>query len=350
MIKNNLKNKKILFSPHEIGNQMQLMANEFRNRGIDATAATYTSEWYGYKNDINLNLELEKNRLKLHYKMIKFSIHAIASYDIFHFHFGKSLYGNRIIPHIDVRILKRLGKKVYMHFRGSDLIEKNYYATLKNNNINQLNIYTDEAIRVNTKKRLPVISKFSDKIFVSTPNMLDLLPEAILIPQIISKNSAGIFNRPFKKSEVIKIVHAPTDKNIKGTKHIVEIVNELSHDGFNISLEILENKKPKEVIEAFKNCHFGIDQLFSGWYGKVSIELMQLGKPVFCFIHNKYFDAFDSKIPIINVNKKNLKKRLKYYLLNIKELQVIGEKGVEFVNKFHSQKSIVDKLITYYKE
>jgi len=328
---------------------MQLMADEFLKRGIDTTTATYTSEWYGYKNDINLNLELEKNRLKLHYKMIKFSIFAIASYDIFHFHYGSSLYGNRIIPHIDMRILKALGKKVYMHFRGSDLIDKNYYKKLKNNFDDKSSLYTEDAIRAGTKKRLPIISKYSDKIFVSTPNMLDLLPRAILIPQVISDNPDRIRKKLLYDGETIKIVHAPTDKNIKGTKYIVSIINELIQEGFDISLEIIENKKPIEVASAFKNCHFGIDQLLSGWYGKVSIELMQLGKPVFCYIHDKYFNAFNSEIPIINVNRNTLKTRLKYYLSNTTELQIIGEKGVEFVNKFHSQKSVVDKLIPLYE-
>lgn len=49
------KSLHIIFAPHEIGGQMQLMVKELRQRGHFTTAAPYTLEWFGYINDINLN-------------------------------------------------------------------------------------------------------------------------------------------------------------------------------------------------------------------------------------------------------------------------------------------------------
>ena len=97
---------------------MQLMAEGLRSEGYNATAATYTSEWCGYKNDLNLNLHLEKNKFKRHLKELVFALFCYSNYDIFHFHFGSSLYGIRIYPHLDLPILKFSGKKLFMHFKG----------------------------------------------------------------------------------------------------------------------------------------------------------------------------------------------------------------------------------------
>ena len=47
---------------------------------------------------------------------------ALASlpwqFDVFHFYFGESLFGSRLV---DVPWLKRLGKKVFFHFCGCDI-------------------------------------------------------------------------------------------------------------------------------------------------------------------------------------------------------------------------------------
>ena len=76
---NDLRNKKILFCSHEIGNQMQIMAEELRRRGYYATAATYTTEWYGYRNDINLKLLDDKNKLTRHNKELMFLLFAVSN-------------------------------------------------------------------------------------------------------------------------------------------------------------------------------------------------------------------------------------------------------------------------------
>ena len=181
-----LKKKKILFCSHEIGNQMQLMAEELRRKGYFATAATYTTEWYGYRNDINLNLQDEERKLFRHYKEIMFFLFAASNYDIFHFHFGTTLYGTRLVPHIDLPLLHALGKKIFIHYRGRDLIDMSYYDYL---NSKYEGATKDMAwMKMNKKQRnsLRIFRKYSEKIFISTPDLFMNAPEAVLVPQVIS--------------------------------------------------------------------------------------------------------------------------------------------------------------------
>jgi len=345
-----LKSKKILFCSHEIGNQMQLMAEGLRDLGYHATAATYNAEWYGYKNDINLDLHLEKNKIKRHLKEIIFTLFSFYNYDIFHYHFGSSLYGIRSLPHMDMPIFRKFGKKLFMHYRGSDIIDKNYYERFKINNRQGPVSFDSKSIHRLSKKKLKIVKNNCNDIFVSTPNMIDLIDSSILIPQIIKMNNNQIINsRIINDNEPIKIVHAPTDRNVKGTKIILNGIERLKDEGFNIDLNIVENTPPNEVIKLFNNAHFGIDQLFSGWYGKVSIELMNLSKPVFCFINDNYRKYLDDSLPIINVNKNNFVDRIRYYISRPKELHSIGKLGRSFVERNHSQAFIAHKLIKQYR-
>ena len=86
--RNDLKQKKILFAPHEIGGQMQLMVEELRRKGYFATAATYSQEWFGHINDIHLNIDKVKSRFKNHSLTILFTLWAAHNFYIVHFCWG----------------------------------------------------------------------------------------------------------------------------------------------------------------------------------------------------------------------------------------------------------------------
>ena len=115
--KPDLKERKILICPHEIGGQMQLMTEELRRRGYFATAATYSQAPFGHVNDIHLNLDRLRHKLQKHWANLLFAFWAASNYDIFHFFWGASLYGIRGFPHLDLPVLRALGKKIFVHFR-----------------------------------------------------------------------------------------------------------------------------------------------------------------------------------------------------------------------------------------
>ena len=326
---------------------MQLMANELRNQGLYAKAVSFYNSINHFENDINIYLGPDESKISKHYKKIKFSIKAIREYDIFHFHFRTSLYGNFLFDHIDIPLLKILGKKVFMHFRGSDLIDQPYYLSKLNSGLFGNDIFK---VRKEVSPLLTFYKKYCDGTFLSTPNMKPLIKNSKVLPQIISipiKKPRFNFEKPLGE---IRIAHAPTNRSVKGTKYIIKAVDSLISDGYDIKLLLIESIPHKQVIDIYKRCHIGIDQLFLGWYGKVSIELMMLGKPVFCYLsenilsHQKKFEH----LPIINVNHINLENRLRHFLDNWQKLKPYARDGFSYVKKYHSQKSVSKNLINFY--
>ncbi|MDX1436883.1 MAG: hypothetical protein R3335_08735, partial [Anaerolineales bacterium] len=205
----NLKDKKILFAPHEIGGQMQLMVEEMRRRGLYATAATYTQEWFGHNSDISLKLDQHGAARK---QLISFTffLWAASNFDIIHFFWGESLYGTRLTPRLDLPILRRLNKKIFVHFRGLDVIDLAYFDYLRSRNL------TDEVeeppmSRDDQIRSLKQWRKYSDAMLVSEPDLFRVVPEAIMVQQAIDldywRPSGGANGA---SDGVIRIAHAPS--------------------------------------------------------------------------------------------------------------------------------------------
>src|SRR2546423_6225515 len=132
MIEPPQKLPRVIFCPHEIGGQMQMMAECLRRRAYTATAAAYNREVFGYVNDIDLDLSQYKSSREKHLRSYRFFRWARHEYDVFHFFWGCSFLGNRFHPHPDLPVLKRMGKTILCHFRGLDVIDLKYFDYLRN--------------------------------------------------------------------------------------------------------------------------------------------------------------------------------------------------------------------------
>ena len=63
----------------------------------------------------------------------------------------------------------------------------------------------------------------------------------------------------------IKILHAPSVKDVKGTREIEHMVQILIDEGYPIQFKILSGVSNATVIEELKQCDFVIDQLYSDY-------------------------------------------------------------------------------------
>lgn len=341
-----IKNKKILFAPHEIGNQMQLIVDELRSRGYHATSATYTQEWYGYVNDIHLDLK-DRSAVKKHLNTLLFTLWSAQNYDIFHFFWGQSLYGIAKFMHLDLPLLKQKGKKIFVHFRGSDLVDKNYHNYMFEK-VKDSNTALPPISNCSQIKSLKIWRKYADAIFVSTPDLLKIVPEAKLIQQAIRLEewTPAIF-RP--DDGIIRIAHAPTQRLKKGTEFVIDSVEQLKAKGFPVELVLIENVPANQVKPLYESCDIVVDQVLNGWYGKVSIEAMALGKPAVCYIDPLWL-PYRPDCPIVNASPSTLTEELKALIENPDKCHKLGFSGQEYVRKYHDIKSITDQCLNVYEE
>ena len=341
-----VRNKRILLCPTEIGGNMQLLAQEFRRTGYHATAMAYCSTPLGYINDVNCGLT-GRSRLKNHWARALCTMWAATFYDIFHFFFGQSLYDASVLRHADVRLLRRLGKKVFVHFRGSDVISGRYVdymrATALGSTIREPPI-SDER----QKRSLAVWKHFAHRLMVSYPLLLKAVPDAVLVSQAIDCDKWQPENGCCRRNGEVRVVHAPTNRMKKGTDLICDVVAKLRHHGYRIRLDLVENVPHSKVKERYRDADIGIDQLLYGWYGNFSIECMALGKPVICHI-DPSLTQYAQDLPIVRADVTNLERKLIWLAEDAARRADLGVKGVEYVRKKHDVRIIADQCLNVYE-
>ena len=200
--------------------------------------------------------------------------------------------------------------------------------------------------------RLKITVFFANKTFVLNPDLKLISSSSELMPygnvDLNEWSSIG-FKR---KDNSLIILHAPTNRSIKGTKYLVEAVSKLKKEGYSVRLKLLEGIKHNRMKEFCRDADIVVDQLLIGWYGGFAVETMALGKPVVCYLNEDlfYLVPWAGDIPIVNANTANLYDKLKWLIENPKERERIGRMGREFVEKWHDPVKIAEKLTKLYEK
>jgi len=156
------------------------------------------------------------------------------------------------------------------------------------------------------------------------------------------------------ESKTFRIFHAPNHKNVKGTKHFIQAIEELKSEGLDIEL-VIRQKVPNDEIKAvISSVDVVADQLIVGWYAMFALEAMSLEKPVLCYLNPKLIDFYieagmlaKDEMPIVNCDPFNVKEKIRELYNNRKNLGEIGRRSRQYVLKHHSVEyigSIFDRI------
>ncbi len=246
-------------------------------------------------------------------KMLAF-YRVVADYDILHFHYSS------VVPFgFDLPLWKRLNKMVVLHHHGDDIRRKG-----------EGRIY----------------SKFADSILVSTPDLIEWSPNAKWVPNPIDLERYQYVGTE-DHSGNLRIAHAPSDRAVKGTEHVIKAVKSLIEEGYDVELVLIENMPHQMAIEQYKHADIVVDQLLVGWYGVLAIECMALGKPVCVYIREDLQSYLPSS-PIVNVSPKSLKEDLRLLVEDASMRKKIGERARRFVDVTHDAKKIAKNMVEMY--
>ena len=341
------KRPRVLFSPHEIGGQMQMLAETLRRRGYTATAAAYNREWFGYVNDIDLDLAQYKTSREKQARAVSFFKWARHEYDVFHFFWGRSMLGSRFHPHPDLPILKRMGKTVVCHFRGLDVVDLKYFDYLRDRTDGKAS-EPPPMSRPDQLRSLKYWTKYADALLVSEPDLHAVVPNSILVPQAIDLAVYRPAPLPGSKDGRIRIAHAPSMRRKKGTEYVECAVAQLRSEGLNVELILIENVPFQEVKALYASADIGIDQMLYGWHGKVSLELMAMGRPVICYLDEELVTKYRPDIPIVNANPCTLVDQIKALCINCDRRRELSEAGIDYVRRYHDAERVIDQCLQIY--
>ena len=186
--------------------------------------------------------------------------------DVFHFYFGLTL----VPKSVQFPLLRALRKKSVFHYLGSD-------------------------IRGKSRAEL-AYGERADAEIVGSYDAVRWVPHAHVIPP-------GLDLRPFtpvppSDSPRPLVVHAPSNREKKGTAQVVAALEQLP-----VELDIVEGVPHEEARARYARADIVVDQLNAGWHGVFALEAMALGKPVVTYLKpdvvEKSAAGYGIRIPIV---------------------------------------------------
>ena len=235
--------------------------------------------------------------------------------DVFHFYYGLTLLPKAV----QFPLLRAARKKSVFHYLGSD-------------------------IRGKTPSEL-AYGKRADAEIVGSYDAIRWVPEAHVVPPVLDLRDFTPV--PPSNDPRPLVVHAPSNREKKGTRFVIEACAELG-----VELDIVEGVQHETARERYARADIVVDQLNAGWHGVFALEAMALGKPVVTHLKpdvvERSAEGYGVKVPIVPATKDTLTEALRPLVENPGLRRELGAAGRAYVEQVHDIDKITDRLLAIY--
>lgn len=323
---------KIFHGTIEIAGQMGILSSALKKKGYYSIGYNTFHSYLGYE-DCLVNTDQPGIEEKFE--------EIIDTFDLFHFHYGGSLFTDLS----DLPELKKRKKKMVMHHWGND-VRFHEQARIHNPYVYTGDSPPNEEIHEKLMKITPYIKDAIVQDYEVYDYVKDYYEKVHVLPIAIDLNFFQPSYPSLEKKRPV-LLHAPTNREFKGTIHVEEAIEKLKKD-YDFDYVIVEKMNHEEAINLYKDADIIIDQFLCGSYGLFSVEGMALGKPVLAYIRPDLAAKFPSNLPIVNSNPDTLYDNVKFLLDHPELRQELGIKGRKYVENVHSHEVVVEKLLDIY--
>ncbi|MBA3366346.1 MAG: glycosyltransferase family 4 protein [Actinobacteria bacterium] len=286
-----------------------------RKKGVDARLVVFRPQkWRPDECDINLNRP-EQGFLRQQAVQWRALGRLLPQTDIFHFYFGLTLVPKKL----QFPILRATRKKCVMHFLGADIRGK-----------------TPAQLAYGYRADAQIVGSYSAQRWV---------PDALVVPPGI--DLSAFTPVPPVERERVRIVHAPSNLDRKGTQYVEEACRELP-----VELDIVHGVPNIEAVKRYRDADIVIDQVLRDWHGLFTIESMAMGKPVVTSLDEEAVrrteEAFGLEMPVTRATKDDLAERLWPLVRSFEERKRIGAESRAYVEQVHDIDKMADRLLQIY--
>jgi hypothetical protein len=352
----------VLHCPTDTGRNAWTLAQAEKELGLQSTVLVYHSTWLGYPNDIDLRTR-ERSPAGKAWAIGRLLLKAARDYDVVHFNGGRSLMPGSPGLHVwlsttDLRYLRALGKGLVVTFQGCDTRRAGYCTEHYEICACAAECVTrcPPALDRHKARLAHGFDRYADAIFSLNPDLLWVLPaRARFLPYTTIDLREWRALPPRKPSDAgpFVILHAPTNRGVKGTRLIVEAVEAVSREYPQVELLLVENMPSAEVRACYERADLVIDQVLLGWYGGLAVEAMALGKPVVCYLRDEDLkfipEQMRRELPIINTLPGDLLGTLRSILEGRLDLTEVSRRGRAYVEHWHDPLTVAARMKATYE-
>jgi len=330
---------RVLHAPSEIAGQPSILARALRDLGVEAWSLATNRTFAQYHPDENPPYD-DMPLLPRYAGYAGLVAKHAAKHDVFHFHFGRTL----VPPHnLDLPLYRALGKKLVFHFHGCDV--RHRALMLARHDRATCTECEPFCIPRRQERILREAQQHTHAQLVSTPDLLESVPAARQVD--VAVWLPDYEPRPFRETPRL-VLHAPTNRLIKGTRHIEAAFAELRPRFPGVEFRTVEKVPWSGLRDLMAGCDVFVDQVFMGWYGMVSVEAMALARPAMAYMRPD-FEARAAGCPLVRTSLETLADDLAALLTDTPRRRALGEAGRAWAESRHEAHVIGQQLLELYQ-
>lgn len=365
---------RVLHCPSTVGGNPQGLSRAEREHGCDSVSWTLTQNQYQYPAD---RVICPSGGRPLRALLRWWAIgRMVGKFDVVHFNFGSSFAPLRIATEhrgaaarlynrwwagrwelADVVWAKRRGAVIAVTYQGDDARQGDFcrarYPVHFSHHVPP-GYYTPETDQ-HKRERIQFFDRHADLIYALNPDLLHVLPERaefLAYASVDPREWIPVYPAETPVSPLV--VHAPSHRAVKGTAFLLQAVERLRAEGVDFRFQLVEGLAHAEARRLYASADLAVDQLLAGFYGAFAVELMALGKPVICQLHDLDLDRIPAgmrrDMPLIHADPDTIHRTLREWLTTRKgELRAAGERSRAFVARWHDPALIAEQVVRDYR-
>jgi hypothetical protein len=175
-------------------------------------------------------------------------------------------------------------------------------------------------------------------VFVSTPDLLDDLPNATWLPVVVDTRRWVSDVVPLARQRPV-VVHVPSHAAVKGSDLIDPALRRLDAEGL-VEYRRIERLAAEEMPAAYGDADIVLDQFRLGSYGVAACEAMSSGRIVVGHVSSATREVVRSatgrELPIVESTAHDIESTVRRMLSDRDAFRHVGARGREFVAAVHS--------------
>lgn len=198
----------------------------------------------------------------------------------------------------------------------------------------------------NARATVARLRRFDGPVFVSTPDLLDMLPDATWCPVVVDMQRWALEGEVMARERPV-VVHAPSSQRLKGSGLIDPHMQRLHAEGI-IEYRRLRDLLPTQMPEAYRDADIVLDQFALGSYGVAACEAMAAGRVVIGHNTDTVRDRvrlhMGVELPIVEADADSISDVVRELIDNRDRARAQAQEGRRFVQQVHDGRSSAEAL------
>lgn len=380
-MKSALSSYRVVHLPTSVGGNPRGLSDQLEKLGIVSETWIFQQTVFNYQSTKTI-WAAGDGALRREMKRCLAIVRVALYFDVIHFNYGSSWAspipmfsatdkGARakvkrfcVAAYLQLLSLAELGlyrlfrRPMFVHFQGDDARQGDFSKATFPHSIAQ---YADDgyySAETDALKRRMIrrMSRCCAQVYAVNPDLMHVLgPGARFIPysHISLDDWKPIYTQLERRP--LRIGHAPSHRKIKGTDIILAALEELTAEGYEYELELIEGLSNDHARLKYEQIDVLIDQLHAGWYGGLAVEVMALGKPVMVYIRDedlRFIPAeMKAELPFLRVTLESVKEDLRRLMgMPREELYSLGQRSRRYVERWHDPVRIAEEIRQDYEK